>query len=469
LEKLSGGVNFSYASNNVNEYTDITPGTYTPAYDYAGNLTQDKSGYKYVYDYENRLTQITRQDNTVVATFEYDALGRRIEKVDTIAGTTKRFYYDDQRIVLQTESDGQTQTDRTFVYGNYIDEVLVMSVIPAQGAIQDYYYGHDHLYSPVALFESDGDVVERYEYDVYGQMRRLNPDFSAFSGTQVGNPYYFTGRERDSLDAGSCTLYYYRARLYDPQAGRFLQRDSAQYVDSMNLYEYVMSNSVNFLDPFGLWHYAFEPQLRSYGKNALVVPDCGETLDKEAIAELTGLDAMEFDKWAKPVGNSYLVPNTAYVDRGNVADQIIPGIDYKTKTFNLVNLSIIIELNDIAKYFTDQGYDVIRKNDVNLANLNSHFADQNIIAFAFGGHGAGKGELVSVNGDTYAAIDAVKVLNHKLARVILYSCEAAFQSEWDKNHGIPKWADIVSPNGSFLAPMGTFRAFNTDWEELLYR
>jgi len=76
---------------------------------------------------------------------------------------TTRYYYDDQRIALQTETDGQTQTDRTFVYGNYIDEVLIMSVIPAQAGIQDYYYGHDHLFSPVALFESNGDLVERYE------------------------------------------------------------------------------------------------------------------------------------------------------------------------------------------------------------------------------------------------------------------------------------------------------------------
>lgn len=32
--------------------------------------------------------------------FAYDALGRRIETVDAIAGITKRYYYDDQRVAV---------------------------------------------------------------------------------------------------------------------------------------------------------------------------------------------------------------------------------------------------------------------------------------------------------------------------------------------------------------------------------
>jgi GrpB-like predicted nucleotidyltransferase (UPF0157 family) len=44
-----------------------------------------------------------------------------------IVSSTTRFYYDDQRIALQTSVSGSTETDsRYFVYGNYIDEVLIM-------------------------------------------------------------------------------------------------------------------------------------------------------------------------------------------------------------------------------------------------------------------------------------------------------------------------------------------------------
>jgi len=48
-------------------------------YKVAGNLTADKDGYEYQYDYENRIVKITK-DGSAIAEFAYDALGRRIEK-----------------------------------------------------------------------------------------------------------------------------------------------------------------------------------------------------------------------------------------------------------------------------------------------------------------------------------------------------------------------------------------------------
>ncbi len=238
----------TYALDSAtNRYDNSTGGPYdvTCAYDDAGNMTGDKDGYVYFYDYENRVVKIEDDSSVEVATYAYDALGRRIRKIDSVASETTLYYYNPGWQVLAEYDASSLQ--RYYVYGNYIDEPLVMS-----DGTDDYYYVQDHLYSVAALIDEGGDVVERYEYDAYGQMTRLDPDFTAWSGTEAGNPYYFTGRRLDTLDDGNLQSMHYRHRTYDTYAGRFMQRDPLRYVDGMNLYEYVGSNPLINVDPSGL-------------------------------------------------------------------------------------------------------------------------------------------------------------------------------------------------------------------------
>ena len=232
----------------------------------------------------NKLLKNRKKNAITLATFAYDALGRRIEKVDAIESTTTRYYYDDQRVAVQTLVSGGVETDdRYFVFGNTIDEVLLMHVIPAQAGIQDLYYAHDHLYSPVALFAANGTVAERYEYDAYGSVQFLTSNFNPLTSSQYANPYTFTGRELDALDNNTLHLMYYRARTYDPQTGRFMQRDPLginpaegefnafdvlrQYSDGMNIYEYGRSFPIFFIDPYGLkcWTRTSGPFLELFG------------------------------------------------------------------------------------------------------------------------------------------------------------------------------------------------------------
>lgn len=220
-------------------------------YDDNGNLIEDES-YLYSYDPENRLVIVTRKsDSQVVGQYQYDALSRRVKKTaspETVA-TETIYFYDDARII--EEQDTANVTLATYTYGNYIDEVLTMD----RGG-QTYYYQHNAMWSVVAVTDSSANVVERYRYGAYGKVFITdgagNPVPKNSWGTPhsaIGNPWMFTGRQLDE-ETG---LYFYRARYYDFDKGRFLQRDPLGYVDGMNLYEYVKGNPVNLLDNFGLF------------------------------------------------------------------------------------------------------------------------------------------------------------------------------------------------------------------------
>jgi len=87
---------------------------------------------------------------------------------------------------------------------------------------------------------SGGVTQAAITYDSFGRITN-----------QTGNvptSHTFQGRELDS-ESG---LYYFRARYYDPQTGRFLSEDPIAYSGGTNLYAFVLNNPINFTDPLGL-------------------------------------------------------------------------------------------------------------------------------------------------------------------------------------------------------------------------
>jgi RHS repeat-associated protein len=107
-----------------------------------------------------------------------------------------------------------------------------------------YYYG-DHLGSPSVMTDRAGDEVQRYGYGAFGTETYQN-NTSAF---EVSNRY--TGQTLDE-DTG---LYYYGARYYDPELGRFIQADtivpSPANPQTLNRYAYCGNNPMKYVDPTG--------------------------------------------------------------------------------------------------------------------------------------------------------------------------------------------------------------------------
>ena len=208
------------------------------SYDNNGNLTGDGI-YSYDYDCENRLIEVTG-GGSAIAKYYYDYAGRRIAKV--AANTETTYHYDGPQVIAEYENG---TLKRKFIYGPGIDEPIIMIDV-VNG---DYYFYHfDGLGSVVALSDENGDIVERYEYSAFGQTQILSPSYEPRVTSDYSNPYMFTGRRLDD-ETG---LYYYRARYYSPELGRFMQPDPVGYIGGINLYTYCRNNPARFVDPFGL-------------------------------------------------------------------------------------------------------------------------------------------------------------------------------------------------------------------------
>ncbi|MCC7292344.1 MAG: hypothetical protein IT449_09825 [Phycisphaerales bacterium] len=173
----------TYANNEANEYTSVA--SYAVTHDAAGNLSKqvlNGSGdaYVYTYDCDNRLLQVDYDpnsgSNTTVATFAYDALGRKITARTVYDGTTDsitkdyRFYHDGQVEIADYESDNSTLA-RRFINGTqYLDERAVLIEGPAASA-DTFYYLLQELYTVTGLVEKSGALAEADVYDGYGKVR----------------------------------------------------------------------------------------------------------------------------------------------------------------------------------------------------------------------------------------------------------------------------------------------------------
>ena len=155
-------------------------------------------------------------------------LGDRHQQV--VEGVATNYTLDLAAGLTQVLDDGTS----TYLYGN--------SRIAQAGSTTEYFLG-DALGSVRQLADPAGVVTLTQSYAPYG-------DVVSSVGISQTN-YAFTGESRDANE-----LTYLRARYYVPQDGRFISRDTwgGDYNNplSLNRWNYVMGNPVNYTDPSGM-------------------------------------------------------------------------------------------------------------------------------------------------------------------------------------------------------------------------
>ncbi|MCB9540071.1 MAG: RHS repeat-associated core domain-containing protein [Myxococcales bacterium] len=273
----------------------VAAGAETFAYDPNGNRLDDALGLQSVFDGRDRLVWSARTGDH----FAYDGAGRLSERCtgapcgDPQSVTAWRYTYDALGNLVEAEAPNGDVVEyiigpggqrvgrrvvppggggvgwRYLIYGEplrpyaEVDEfgVLQSVFVYAQGGTTpDLIYTRagagfealrvltDHVGSVRLLVRaSDGEVVRRYEYDVWGH--RV-VDSSADGYANFSQPFGFAGGLHDEATG----LVRFGLRDYDPRLGRWTAPDPLGFGGGdFNLYAYAGNDPVNFVDPTGLF------------------------------------------------------------------------------------------------------------------------------------------------------------------------------------------------------------------------
>ncbi len=271
--------NNSYTSNILNQYTSLswTTLSWSLIYDDNWNLKQN-SKYNFSYDYKNRLVKVTNSTWTI-AEYSYDVLWRRYEKKTSTE--TISYVYSDKNILSEYKKVWNNTFKKDYINWLWVDDVIAVNQeeqnltqaekeelafcnekvkpyetdfnkynwwaiitrcnnLASSGSVvieNTYYYHKDNLWSIVWISDWSWNIITSYEYNSYWSF--------TMSWSDIGNTRLYTWREYDK----EINLYYYRARYYDSELGKFISRDPIGQEWGINIYEYVNDNPINAIDP----------------------------------------------------------------------------------------------------------------------------------------------------------------------------------------------------------------------------
>jgi len=205
------------------------------------------------YDAQARPIGITKLDSgtRTTITLGYNAEGERARYTVSVSGTVtvdERFSYRDNQlaqvstITATLNADGSVkstgQYTDTYIYGPTGEPLEFLR--NQSGVTNRYWYVLDGQRSVVAVADVNGKVVDRYNYDSWGEP--IGKDYQT-----VQQPLRYAGYWWD----GEVQWYWAAVRYDDPDVEHWLQPDPSD-LDGVHTYVYCGDDPVDYIDPSGL-------------------------------------------------------------------------------------------------------------------------------------------------------------------------------------------------------------------------
>ncbi|WP_333625493.1 DUF6443 domain-containing protein [Sphingobacterium siyangense] len=248
-------VAINYVYNNTNKSNRLAnlsgglTGTFT--YDVNGNVTADRTGMAFTYNYLNLPKTVINASKNI--TYTYDALGGKLNRKSIVGAiTTERDYINGIEYTKTGSAPSVIEriaTEDGFLLNN-------------SGTFDYYYNLIDHLGNVRVVLKKEGTsiaptatIMQKQDYYPFGKTKSI--------ATSIDNKYLYNGKEMQSdLNGGTHSFggsyildgeLDYGARFYDAEIGRWNVMDPlVEKGRRFSPYAYGNDNPIRFIDPDGM-------------------------------------------------------------------------------------------------------------------------------------------------------------------------------------------------------------------------